>query len=311
MAMAPRRFKKMAVLHKIETVEGTDATPAAADAIIGKNVTFTPMEGQEISRDLILPYLGNQGIILAGLYGRLEMDVEIAGAGAAGSVPKFGSLLRVCGMAETIAGGSSVTYSIVDDGQETGSLYFVMDKTRHVLLGGRANVALNFAALGIPTFRFTYTGLLGQISDIGAMPPVVKTGWIDPLPVTKANSTMTLHGWTSVAESLSIDLGNTVTPRFLIGDERMLITDRQSTGTAVVEARPIAEIDWFTLAKSRTRDLLTFQHGKVDGNIVEVNAPAIEIGRPTIGQSNNIANYSLPLALCTATGLDEFEIVIR
>lgn len=309
--MSARRFKKLAILHKVETTYGTDIVPAAADAIIATNVTFTPLEGQEVERDLMLPYLGNQGVILAGTYARIEFDVELAGAGAAGTVPKYGSLLRVCGMAEVVTAATSVAYSIIEEAAESGSLYFLMDKTRHVLLGGRANVALNYTAKGIPTFRFTYLGLLGTISDVGSMPVVSQTGWVKPLVVSKANTIMLLHGWTAKAESLALDLGNTVTPRFLIGDERLLISDRKSSGTAVVEARPIAEIDWFAKALSRERGALSMVHGIAAGNIVEVTAPAVEIGRPTIGQTDNIANYSLPLAPCPSEGLDEMSIIVR
>ena len=309
--MTARRFKKLAILHKRETVYGTDVTPAAIDAIVAKNVTYTPLEGEEVSRDLILPYLGNQGIILTGTYARIEFDVELAGSGAAGTPPKYGSLLRVAGFAETALATTSVTYSIVEEAVESGSLYFVMDKIRHVLVGGRANVSINLAAKGIPTFRVTFMGLLGTISDIASMPAFSLTGWQPPLAVSKANTTMTLHGWASIAESISLELGNELTPRFLIGDERILISDRKSSGSAVVEARPVAEINWYTKAQTRARGALSIIHGKVAGNIVEINAPAVEIGKPTIGQTNNIANYTLPLALCSEDGMDELEIIIR
>ncbi len=309
--MSARRFKKLAILHKRETVYGTDIVPAAADGIIAKNVTYTPLEGEEVSRDLILPHLGNQGIILTGTYARIEFDVELSGSGTAGTAPKYGSLLRTCGMAEVIVAATSVTYSIIEEAVESGSIYFVLDKIRHVMVGCRGNVSLSYNARGIPSMRFSYMGLLGSISDIASMPAVVQTGWITPVAVSKANTVLTLHGWAAIAESLSLDLGNTVTPRFLIGDENMIITDRRATGTAVVEARPIAEVDWFAKARLRTRAAMSIIHGTTAGNIVEVTAPAVEIGKPTIGESNNIATYSLPLSLCPVTGRDEMAIVVR
>ncbi|MBB2905744.1 hypothetical protein FHR76_002126 [Rhizobium sp. RAS22] len=309
--MAVRRWRKLAMLHKLEATYGTDATPLAADAIIGSNVTFTPIEGQEVSRDLLLPYMGNQGVVLAGIYARVEFDIEIAGAGAAGTVPKYGSVLRVAGMSETVEAGESVTYDIIEDAVESGSLYFVSDKVQHVMLGGQANIAPSFVPSAIPHFRVTYLGLLGTITDVGAMPAVSMAGWTTPAHVSKANTTMSLHGWNSVAESLSLDLGNTLTPRFLIGDEKILISDRSTTGTAVVEARALSEINWFDRALNRTRGALSLIHGKTAGNIVEVTAPAIEVGRPTQSQTNGIINYSLPLSLCPVTGLDEMQIVVR
>lgn len=114
----------------------------------------------------------------------------------------------------------------------------------------QATYVANGVPKQIPRLRVTYLGLLGTISDVAAMPVVTMAGWVDPLPVSKANATLSLHGWPAVAESLSIDLGNVLTPRHLIGDERILISGRQSVGTAVVEARPLANIDWFQRADS-------------------------------------------------------------
>lgn len=306
-----RRWQKLAILHKIEGTYGTDSAPAAADALIGKNVTFTPMQAQRITRDLMLPYMGNQGVLLAGITGRLEMDIELAGAGSPGDIPKWGSIFRAGGFAETVTEDISVDYTIIEDAAESGSLYFVSDKVRHVLLGGRANIVLAWTASQIPTARISYVGLLGTVTDVGAMPAVSKAGWIDPLIVSKANTVMSLHGWTAVAESLSLDLGAEVTGRFLIGDEYIHTSNRSGTGTAVVEARSMATVDWFAKARSRERDALTLTHGTTAGNIVAAVCPAVEIGEPTQGQTNNVITYSLPLDLCPDEGLDELTITVR
>lgn len=309
--MAVRKHNKLAMLHKIETTYGEDATPTAAEALIASNVTISPLEGQEVSRDLMLPYMGMQGIVLAGIYGRVEFDLEIAGSGVAGTPPKVGSILRVAGFAETATIGTDVTYEIIEDAVESGSLYFISDKVQHVLLGGQASIAPSFSPSSIPRFRVTYLGLLGTITDVVSMPAVTTAGWTTPETVSMDNTEMELHGWPSVAESLSIDLGNTLTPRFLIGDEKILISDRKTTGTAVVEARSLVEVNWFDIALKRTRGSLTLTHGKTAGNIVEITAPAVEIGRPTQGQTDGIINYSLPLSLCPDLGMDELKIVFR
>lgn len=308
--MTQRRWPKLAMLHKIEATYGTDATPAAADAIVASNVSFTPIQAEEVKRDLLLPYMGNQGVILAAEHGRIEFDIEIAGAGAAGDIPRYGSLLRICGMAETVTAATDVTYSIVETGVESGSLYFNSDGVQHIFVGAQANLQPNFTAKGIPKLRVSIVGLLGQVTDV-ALPAVTTAGWIEPVIVSKANTTLTIHGWSAIAESISFDLGNVLTPRFLIGDEGIKITDRSSTGSAVVQAGTMAEINWFDIARNRTRGALTLIHGTVAGNIVEITAPAVEIGPPGQGQSDGIVNYSLPLGLCPSNGLDELTITVR
>ena len=308
----PRILRKLAILHKVETVYGTAPTPApaAADAIIGKNVSFTPIEADEVSRDLLLPYMGNQGVILTGKHAKLEFDVEITGAGAAGTAPKWASLMRACGFAETLQASTSATYSIVETGVSSSTIHFEVDGVRHVMLGCRGTLSVNIAPKAIPGFRFSMTGLLGTITD-QALTPVTMTGWQTPVDASSANTTMSLHGWASVAEGLSIDLGNTVTPRFLIGSESVLISDRKVTGQAVVEATSLATINWFQRALARSRGALTLIHGTVPGNIVEITAPAVEIGKITQNATDGILNYSLPLSFVPVAGRDELSIVVK
>lgn len=306
----PRLKRKIAILAKIETTYGTNAAPAGLNAIIGKNPNFTPFEAEEVSRDLLLPYLGNQGIILTGKHAKLEFDVEIAGAGAAGTVPKYGVLLRACGFAETVEATTSVTYSIVESGVESATIFFEADGVRHVLMGARGTMSMNITPKALPNYRFSFTGLLGTITD-EALTAVTMTGWETPLEASSANTTMSLHGWPSIAESLSIDLGNVVTPRFLIGSESVIISDRRTTGQAVVEATSLATMDWFARALARTRGALSLIHGKTAGNIVEIAGPALEIGKISQGDTDNILNYTLPLSFCPVDGLDELSIIVK
>ncbi|RCW77816.1 phage tail tube protein [Paracoccus lutimaris] len=305
-----RLFRKLAILCGVEATYATAAAITAANAVIGTNVSFTPLEAEEVNRDLYLPYLGNQGIILAGKHARLEFDVEVAGAGAAGTAPLYGDLLRICGFAETVTAGTDTTYTIVEDDVDSGTIHFEMDGVRHVLLGALGNMQLTFAPKGIPHYRFILTGLLGTITD-AALTQTSLAGWTTPLECSSANTTLSLHGWASVAENLTIDLGNTVTPRFQIGSESVIISDRRTTGQAVVEATNLATINWFQRALARTRGALELVHGVTAGNIVEINGPAIEIGKISQGQTDGILNYQLPLSFCPATGRDELSIVVR
>lgn len=307
--MAVRRWRKLAMLHKLEEIYMDDAQPGAVDSIVATNISFTPIQADEVSRDLFMPYLGNHGVVLAAEYGQIEFDIEIAGAGAAGAVPKYGSLLQITGMAETALGGE-VVYSIIEDNVPSGTIYFNSDGVQHVFIGAQANLTLTFTPKQIPKFRFTVMGMLGDITD-APLPAFSLDGLITPIVVSKAKTTMSLHGAGSVAESLTIDLGNTLTPRFLIGDERIMISDRKSTGTAVVEGRSLAEVNWFAKARSRERGALNLTHGTAAGNTVEVNGVAVEIGRPTQGETDGIVNYSLPLSLCPVNGLDELTITVR
>lgn len=97
----PLLSRKRTILVAPETPYGTDATPSGADALLVREINPTPMESDVVSRDLIRPFLGASDQLLANVRVRMGFQVELAGSGAAGTAPRFGSLLQSCGFAAT------------------------------------------------------------------------------------------------------------------------------------------------------------------------------------------------------------------
>ena len=93
--------RKRLILAKTEATYGTDSSPAGTDAILVKELEITPIEADVVSRDLIRPYLGNSDQLLANTRVSITFQVELAGSGTAATAPRFSSLLKACGMAET------------------------------------------------------------------------------------------------------------------------------------------------------------------------------------------------------------------
>jgi hypothetical protein len=93
--------RKRLILAKAESPYGTDATPDGTDAVLVRTLEITPIEADVVSRDLIRPYLGNSDQLLANTRVSITFEVELAGSGTAATAPRFGSLLKACGMAET------------------------------------------------------------------------------------------------------------------------------------------------------------------------------------------------------------------
>lgn len=309
--MTVKRARKLAMLAKIETVYGTDPAPAAANAIICRDVTLTPIEGQEVDRGLYQTYMSNPGAMLAGEHVSASFSVELTGSGAAGTAPGFGALLRACGMSETITAETSVEYATVSSAFESVTAYFNLDGIRHIMLGARGNASISLERNSIPLIQFNLRGLLVAVTD-SAMPTQEPAGFIKPVIVNKANTTLALHGVAgAIAESVNLDLGNEVVYRNLIGSEGVHIVDRIGSGTAVLEAKAMSVKNWFSIAQARTRGALALVHGAVAGNIVEIDCPAVEIGRPTYGESDKIRNLSLPLGLCADEGNDELVLTFK
>ncbi|RXF75081.1 phage tail tube protein [Hansschlegelia zhihuaiae] len=308
----PRYFRKLATLLKGETTYGVDSAPIAANALLMTNVSIEPFQGEEEARELYLPWLGHQGVLLVGNFAKVSGSIELAGSGAAGDAPAFGPALRACGLAEVISAGVKVDYLPVSSGYESASIYWNMDGVNHILLGARGNVQLaTYTPKRIPRLQFEFWGLMGAIADV-ALPEVDHAGFQDPLPVSKDNSPVfSIHGTPCVAESFAFNLGNQVEPRLLIGRDTMEIVNRSATGTAVVEAVSVASKNWIGISKSHAKGAIAVQHGTVAGNICEISAPAVQIGRPTVGQTQGITNNSLPLMFTPDEGDDELTLTFR
>lgn len=308
--MTKRFERKTALLAKIEAEYGTDSVPAGgANAMLIQNLQIVPLEAEEKDRQFYQSYLGQQGKLLAGEHVSATFEVELAGSGTAGVAPGFGPLLRACGLAETIVADTSVTYAPVSAGFESVSAYTNLDGVNHKFLGARGNVKLMLSAREIPKLEFSMRGLLVPAVDAALLAQTL-TAFQTPLIVNKANTpTFDLHGYSAIAESLELDLGNDVQYRGLIGEESIQIVDRLMTGRAVLEADTLANIDWFALARARTRGELDVVHGTVAGNIATVNCPAVEIGAPAYGATQKIRNVTLPLIPApTAVGNDELTL---
>lgn len=308
--MAKRYFRNRAILAKPEVTYGTDVVPTgAANAMQLTNVVFNPSVGEEVSRDLVVPYMGHQGVILTGSYATLSGECEIAGAGAAGTAPAWGPMTRACAFSEVIDAGVDVQYIPISAAQESVSIYFNVDGVNHVLLGARGTKSFGFTPKQIPRWIYNMSGLLGTIVD-AALPTVDLTDFVKPVPVNKANTTFSLHGLAGVCEGVTVDIGNQIEPRFLIGAESIEHVDRLITGSAVMEAVLLAQKNWFEIANSHTTGALALQHGTVAGNIVKIGADAVQIGRPSYGESQKIVNNTLPLMFTTA-GAQELLITVQ
>lgn len=111
--------RRRVILAKIESVYGTDPVPDGANnSILVKNLSITPQEATLVSRDLIRPFFGNFNQLPAAVYAKVSFDVEIAGAGTAGTAPKYGPLLRACAFSETLL-AAAATGTAVGGGTNT------------------------------------------------------------------------------------------------------------------------------------------------------------------------------------------------
>lgn len=308
----PILFRKKVLLAKIESAYGTDPTlSGSANAILATDVSIRPMEGQDVSRNLIQDYLGGSATIPAGLHVVIEFSTELAGSGTAGTAPAWGPLIRACGCAETIVADTSVAYTPVSDAMESLYIKFWLGSTLHALKGARGDATVGLNAEGIPTIRWTLTGLYVDPATVSS-PSADVDGFEDPLIASSANTpTFTVNDVSLVLRSWSFKLGNQVVGRFLIGRDEIMITDRTEALDLTVEATPLATFNPYALAKATTPVPVALVHGTTAGNIVRLDLPTCQVKRPTGYQENQgIAEWPLALMPLPDAGDDQFTITL-
>lgn len=306
-------MRNAVLLCKLQPIAGSDAVPTGPlNAIMAMNISAQPISAEFAKRNNIKPYMGNMGSVPVAVYAEISFEVELAGAGAAGTAPKYGTLLRGSAFAETISAGVSVSYAPVTSAQEAVTLYYNLDGILFKMTDAKGTVAFGLSAKGIPVMKYRFIGLYSTPADVVTPVGVDYAGFKDPLAVNAVNTpTCTLHGVAGKVQSIDLDMANQLVYRNVIGGESILITDRQPTGSYAMELESVATKDWYTTIRSGTLGALAVTHGTVAGNIVQLACPKIQVLDPSFSESDGIAILTCKLDVQPNVGNDEVVLTVR
>jgi|ERR1051326_3327943 hypothetical protein len=306
-------FRERTLLAKIEGVEGTDPTPTgAANAIFCSDYTVVPIGGGQVERATAFPTFGSMPSILVNKQVLINgIKVEGAGAGAAGTAPAYGPLLRACGLSETITAGVKVEYAPVSASQESITGYADESGALHKLTGARGNVSWLFPKDDIAQLQFDLCGRWNAPSAV-ALPSLTLTGFIDPLAINKVNTpTFTMDGFAAVLESLTVNLGNKVVPRDRPNAATVRLTDRMATGSVTFEDPGIGTKDFFALVYGQTQFVMQLIHGTVAGNIIQLDMPKVQMLSPSYVNIDGVRHIQAQLKFNRNAGDDELKFTVK
>ena len=275
----PKLHRKRSILAKAESSYGSDPTPTgSANYVQVIDLNIEPIVSDEVSRDLIRPYMGNYEVIPANTRVNVTFDVEMSGSGSAGQSPKYGAILKACGLSETVVSSTSVTYAPVTTPSSSVTLFVNYDGVRHKVTGARGTFSMSCEVNQIPRISFSLTGIFNAPTDT-ALPTVTVSNQASPL-IFKNGSTsnFAIFGFAAALQSWSLDFNNEVIYRELVGGTKeVLITDRRPAGTVVVEAVALSAHNFFTDYTGTSTGTNTWLHGTVAGNKVTVSLSLIHI----------------------------------
>lgn len=290
-----RVTRNTVVLAKMEVTYGTDSVPTgAANAMLCSQPRITPLNSNNIDRDLTRPYIGGSEQLVGTRSVQCEIVVEIAGSGTAGLAPAFGPLLRCCALAQVVTAGTRVDYTPITDNQESVTLYWYDSGVLHKLTGARGNAQLRMNSGERPELAFTLQGL-------HSLPTAATPGTVDfsafrtPLAVIDANTGDVVFGGTVAATGapaitggtsypstgLEIDLGNQVQFTPLLGGETVDITARALDGRVRLSLTAAQEVSLYSVVLDAQLQAVSLLHGTAAGNRVLVHQPTVQLYEPT------------------------------
>lgn len=315
-----RLVRRTAILAKVETTYGTDSVPTgAANAILVSNASFE-INYNNVSRDLIRPFLGGSEQLVGTRFAQAQFDVELANSGTAGTAPAWAPLLRACGFSEAVlTTPSRVEYTPVSASFTSLSIYYHVDGVRRVMLGamGTAEIMLNEGER--PMFRFTFTGLDGGRTAV-ADPAVTLTAFRVPQVVSDVNSGDINLGATYSAgvltggtvypsRGLSINIGNTVSRKALLGGQSVIISGREMTGSANLDLTQAQEVTFMSDVAANTTTTLGFTHSTGAGVGIQLHAPVVQRIDPSDVEYEGEFQMGLNLRFMPSAGNDELRLV--
>jgi hypothetical protein len=310
----PKSMKNMLLLAKTQPVLDTDPVPTpAANSMLVRAMTPQIINAEFVERSNIRGYKGNFGSLSVGVHRMMEFEIELAGAGAAGSAPKYSPVLLACDFAETLLASTSATYQMVSSGGAMATLYGYLDGVLFKMLNCKGSTSFELNSKNIPVIKVKMIGEYSAATDVTFPTTQVFTGFQKPLTVGKVNTpTFTAFGFSPVVQNFSVDVANALVYRDLIGYSGAYSSDRKPTGSMTIEMPSIAAASFGEIARLNTETALNLVHGTVPGNIVDISLPKIQLtSAPTITNDNEIAMVGLQFSVNPNAGNDEIVIVVR
>lgn len=312
------------VLVKGESGYAADANPSeAADAVLCSEIKINPLNAQNVPRDLIRGYFGGAEHLVGVAFVELELTVELAGAGAAGTGAPYKALLDACGLNETLTASVRAEYNLETPVVGSCTIDYHDDGLVHTLLGARGSATFDMKVGSRPTATFKMLGIDGGVAA-GANSAVTLTAWKKPDVVTDANTGDLLLGCTYVAatpaltggtgypsQGLEWDLGIAVSHTPLLGGEAIDATQREVQGKIVLDLTAAQEVTFMAAVKANTLQSMGLMHGTVAGYKILTYFAAVQLLNPSKVEVNKRRMIGFDFRAVPVSGNDEVRLVVH
>ena len=200
----------------------------------------------------------------------------------------------------TYAISAATSYQMNSDvssvNNSSSTFVYNVDGVSHTLYGARGTFSIDMTAKQFPIMKWTFTGLLGDMAQVAQVMGDFTT-WEPPVVVNSNNTNQFLlcDGSPSFSK-LSIDIGNTVVHRQVVGAETIVIPDRKPKGSITIDAvNGKLLTNYFAKVKADTAGLFYVRHGAKIGDYVSIWGPVCQIGTPNYGDQDSLVMLDMSL----------------
>lgn len=314
-----RYSRNSAILAKIETTQGTDASPSgSSNALLVSDQTVDPLVANNVTRDLIRNYFGASEQLVGTAYVMVEFTVELQGSGTAATAPAWGALLRACGFAESGLVSYAAYAPDTPANQKSATIYYYDDGVLHKLLGAKGTVEVAMGVGESPALKFRFLGVNGGITAVSVASTTL-TAWKTPLVVTDTNTGDVTFGGTYSAgavsggtaytsKGLQLNLGNAVQFTALLGGESIDITGREVIGSIELDLTAAQEVTFMATVLANSVQSLSLIHGSSTGYIVGIAMAAVQLINPKKTEINGRRLIGYDLRSVPSAGNDDLII---
>lgn len=294
------------VWAKKEATAATDALPTGADnGILTRNFSMKPLEQDRVDRNLDQLIYGAQSSKGSNQRMTMSYEVELAGAGVAGTAPRWMELLEACGMAvPTLDAGVSAEQRFAAPGVPASSLTqyaWWQDQIRR-MVGSVGTFSMDYTAGSLPFLSFTWLGLLHDIPFAKQAVGETDLGdWQEPIEVNVDHTTFTLDDYAVPMSYLRLDAGVNTGIRNLVNKRYARRGNHAMTGTVMVEATDIAVRDYLATLKNGPTVPMALEHGLDAGNIIGNGWEKVQITDITESVEDDILMWAMAIT-CTVDG---------
>lgn len=323
--MASRLIRNTAILAKIEATYGVDPVPTGvANAMLVTNLSITPLNANNVDRDIIRAYLGGSEQLLGTRYVEMGFEVEFVGSGTVAVAPAWAPLVQACLCSETVTAVTRVDYTPKTSAGTADSvtIYWYDDGVLHKATGSRGNLTIAMGVGGIPKLGFKFLGIYNTPTAV-SNPATTLTAFKQPQVVTDANTgdiTMggthnataapaITGGTTYPSQGIEVDFGNSVNFTALLGGETIDTTARSVTGKITLDLTAAQEVAMIASAEAGTLTTLGLTHGTVANNKSMLWMPSVQLINPGKAEVNGKRMVSFDLRILPSTGNDEIRLI--